>query len=360
MSTTKTLRVGLAIGRGTGPELADVFERVMLRLSNHFSVRLDLTRSPRLYHSYYSLLAEYHDQNARSEKTQQDTAHYESFCKAEAAKDTHAIFRTAINAQSLYLVRQHLEAVKIEYFNKESDSLLLIRDQAQGFYTGSNQHDPEGGVISRTCQFSKELTSRILLYSISRAQQLWGHIDSVAMVYKFHLFDGVFSDWAAEWSKEHGIMINFVQPDTANRNLLAHGLQGCQLIIAGNEWADIMHVILLDMFGKGTQEARSTENVYLHTSLHHHLSEYQTVHGSADDLTGKGSINPSATLQAAAAILERHGGCKGVEGAMDRTLQDLRHKNLVTPDQGGEMSTIAVVDSVLEILTATESSNGSR
>ena len=359
MSTTKTLRVALAVGRGTGPELADVFETAMLRLSNHFSVRLDLTRSPRVYHSYYSLLAECHDQNARSEKTQQDTAHYERFCKEEAAKDTHAIFRTAINAQSLYLVRQHLEAVKVEYFNKESDSLLLIRDQAQGFYTGSNEHDPKEGVISRTCQFSKELTGRILLHSISRAKQLWGHIDSVTMVYKFHLFDGVFSDWAAEWSKEHGIMINFVQPDTANRNLLAHGLQGRQLMIAGNEWADIMHVILLDMFGQGTQEARCTENIYLHTSLHHHLSEYQTVHGSSDDIAGKGIVNPSATLRAAAAILECHGGCKGIEGAMDRTLQSLRLKGLATPDQGGEMLTTAVVDSVLEILTATESTNSS-
>ena len=174
------------------------------------------------------------------------------------------------------------------------------------------------------------------------------------LVYKFHLFDGIFSIWAEEWSKKFGLKINFVQPDTANRNLLAFGVRGHQLMIAGNEWADIMHVILLNMFSQGAQEARCTENVYLHPDLHG-LSEYQTVHGSADDLAGKGVVNPSATLRAAAAILERHAGCKGIEEAMDRTLLILQRRGALTPDQGGNKSSTEVVDSVLDILTTASS-----
>ena len=178
------------------------------------------------------------------------------------------------------------------------------------------------------------------------------------LVYKFHLFDGVFSIWAEEWSKKFGLKINFVQPDTANRNLLAFGIQGRYLMIAGNEWADIMHVILLSMFGQGAQEARCTENVYLHPDLHG-LSEYQTVHGSADDLAGKGVVNPSATLRVAAAILERHAGCKGIEEAMDQTLLTLQRRGALTPDQGGIKSSTEVVDSVLDILTTASSPAGS-
>ena len=169
------------------------------------------------------------------------------------------------------------------------------------------------------------------------------------MVYKFHLFDGVFGFWAEEWSKKYGVRINLVQPDTANRNILAFGIRGRQLMIAGNEWADIMHVILLNMFGQGAQEARCTENVYLHPELHG-LSEYQIVHDSADDLAGKGIVNPSATVRAAAAILERHAGCKGTEEAMDRALLILQRRKAVTPDQGGQMSSTEVVDSILDIL----------
>ena len=224
---------------------------------------------------------------------------------------------------------------------------------------GSNKHNVAKESVSRTCEFSRALTERIITYSINRAGELWGTntIDSVNLVYKFHLFDGVFTIWAEEWSKKFGLKINFVQPDTANRNLLAFGIRGHHLMIAGNEWADIMHVILLNMFGQGAQEARCTENVYLHPELHG-LSEYQTVHGSADDLAGKGVVNPSATLRAAAAILERHAGCKGLEEAMDRTLMILRRRGALTPDQGGNKSSIEVVDSVLDILMTVSSPAG--
>ena len=221
---------------------------------------------------------------------------------------------------------------------------------------GSNEHIVSKESVSRTCEFSKALTERIIAYSINRADDLWGAnaIDCVSLVYKFHLFDGVFSIWAEDWSKKFGLKINFVQPDTANRNLLAFGIRGRHLMIAGNEWADIMHVILLNMFGQGAQEARCTENVYLHPELHG-LSEYQTVHGSADDLAGKGVVNPSATLRAAAAILERHVGCKGIEEAMNRSLLILQRRGALTPDQGGNKSSTEVVDSVLQILTTARS-----
>ncbi len=356
MDEIKNLRVAFAIGRGTGAELADFFKLAMNRLADHYSVPIELHCSPRTYHSYFSLIGEYNDQKAICEETLNDVSHYETFCREEAAHGTQVIFRTAINAQSLYLVRQHLESVKIEHFNQGPNSLLLIRDQAQGFYTGANDHDVAGGKVSRTCEFSKEMFSRIVSFSVNRARQIWGDqgIDSVFLVYKFHLFDGVFSAWAKNWSKEHGLKIEFVQPDTANRNLLAYGLRGRQLMIAGNEWADIMHVILLNMFGQGAQEARCTENIYLHPGLHG-LSEFQTVHGSADDIAGKGIVNPSATLRAAAAILERYGGCQGLEKGMDHALEVLQRTYKGTRDQGGSMSTMEVVTRVLDALTESAS-----
>ena len=364
-----TLRVGYTVGRGTGKELADVFERVMLKIAAFHSIPIELCPSSRVYHSYFSLLEDYNDPKDIEEETLQDTLHYEKYCKQQAAQGTHVTFKTAINAQSLYLVRQHLQAVKVECFDQGANSLLLVRDQSQGFYTGklergyeilrpwlkavgSNEHNATHGTVSRSCQFSKELTNRIITYSIGRARQLWGEgaIASIGLIYKFHLFDGVFSAWAKEWSEEHGIKIDFVQPDTANRNLLAYGIRGRQLMIAGNEWADIMHVVLLNIFGQGAQETRCTENVYLHPDVYG-LSEYQTVHGSADDIAGKGLVNPTATVRAAASILERFAGCKGIKADVELALLSLRRRNAVTQDQGGTKSTMEVVDSILDSVT---------
>ena len=349
---TDNLMVGVAVGRGTGPELADVFIKVLNQLASHCGIQIDVYQSPRIYHSYQSLFSAGHDLQYIRDETAQDAKHYEEFCREQAAQGTNVIFRTAFTAQSLYLVRQHLEAVKIERFRKQSADVLLVRDQAQGFYTGSNTYSSDGQAVSRTSHFDQAIFNRIIKYSLLRACKCWGEntrIDNLILVYKYHLFDGVFDIWAQEWSKEFDLKIQLVQPDTMNRNLLAFGIQEHQLIIAGNEYADIMEVLLMNMFGHGVQETNFSENVYLSPEMSN-LVEYQTVHGSADDLTNKGVVNPSATLKAAAAILEHHGLCKGIESSMNSIIGALAHQKLGTPDQGGSATTTAYVSAVLHHL----------
>lgn len=191
----------------------------------------------------------------------------------------------------------------------------------------------------------------MITYSIDRAYQLWGDgaIDSVSMVYMFDASDGVFSTWAKEWSKQYGVKIAFVQPDMVCRHILAHGIRGRHLMIAESKWAENMHTILLKTLRLNAQEPRCLENVYMHPDVYG-LSEFQIVHGFADDFAGKGLANPVAVIRTAASILEHHTGCKGVEAAMEVALSSLRRRNLATPEQGHDRSKF--VDSVLDTMTA--------
>ena len=344
------LRVGLAVGQGTGPELADVFTRVVNLIAQRYQIRIKLNRSSRIYHSYHSLFSVGNGHETICRNTAQDALHYEEFCKRQFALGTRVIFRTAFTAQSLYLVREHLEAIKVETFSNTEANVILVRDQAQGFYTGSNEYVAEKGAVSRICKFDKEVTNRILRYSLGRARKAWGKdiaIGSVTMVYKHHLFDGVMDAWATEWTHTYGVKIQYVQPDTMNRNLLRSGFKGYSLIIAGSEYADIMEVVFLDWFKQGVQETTYSENVYL-SPMVYGLAEYQTVHGSADDLTNKGIVNPTATIRAAAAILENIGCCSGAKDAMDHAIDISARQNAVTVDQGGDTSTAKFVDAVLD------------
>ena len=50
---------------------------------------------------------------------------------------------------------------------------------------------------------------------------------------------------------------------------------------------------------------------------------------------------------AAASILERYAGCKGIKADVELALLSLRRRNAVTQDQGGTKSTMEVVDSIL-------------
>ncbi|WP_328647709.1 isocitrate/isopropylmalate family dehydrogenase [Amycolatopsis sp. NBC_00348] len=337
--------VGLAVGRGTGPELADVFENVLTRIGLRHSTEIEIVRSPRLYHSYFSLKGEGETERIRR-LTQEDAEHYERFCREQARADVPAIFRTAINAQSLYLVRERLQAVKVDPI---TPGLLLVRDQAQGFYTGENRHTP--GVLTRTTVFSKEITEKVIVFALRRAWAQWPDDGParIVLAYKFHLLDGALGEWVAEIAGRLGVTVELSQPDTVNRNLIEHGLTPRTLVVAGNEWADIMHVVLLDAFGGERQERRYTENVLLHPDVAG-LVEYQTVHGSADDLAGTGRVNPTATIRAAAAIAERHAGCPGAIAAIEQALDAARDRGVGTPDVGGRQSTAEFVAEVLAAL----------
>ncbi|KAL2864491.1 Isochorismatase-like protein [Aspergillus lucknowensis] len=351
-----SIQVALAVGNGTGPELAAVFKEVIQTLGSLYDVKIRFIQSPRMYHSYSSLLA-INDTDAVTQETLIDAEHYRQFCTEVAALGVGAMFRTSISAQALYLVRDQLHAVKVEHFGLgPSTSILLVRDQAQGFYAGYNEIDGTNNTVSRTSRFSKAVFEQILSFALTRARQVWGGgpdqddfiVGTVTMVYKFHLFDGLFHSWAQEWQRSFGVRIEFVQGDTMNRNLLALGVQGHQLIISANEYADIMQTILLDRFGLGAQESACAENVYLHPEVRG-LREYQTAHGSADDLTGKGIVNPSATIRAAAALLEQqHADCRGVQSRVDQALRQLQGAGIATPDQGGSATTAAFVDGFLQ------------
>ncbi|KAB8207651.1 hypothetical protein BDV34DRAFT_211391 [Aspergillus parasiticus] len=356
--TLKNLRLGITIGHGTGRELTVVFKKVIQELARQHSLQVDFIESSRIYHSYHSLTASRGDKDLIqhiAEETTQDAEEYRKFCETATANGIAAIFRTAIHAQSLYLVRGQLKAVKIEHFNLgDSNALLFIRDEAQGFYAGENEyHDSQPSII-RTSPFTRSTFDQILQYALERAKEEWG-VENVpkvvTLVYKFHLFDGVFQAWAPHWQRRFGIELDFIQPDTMNRNLMASGIQGRRIIIAGNEYADIIQPVFLKWFSNATIETMCAENVYLGPSLHR-LSEYQTVHGSADAIAGQGLVNPFATIRAAAAILERHGGCPGVgfQNQTERAIQALLMKKLTTPDLGGSCSTDAVVEHFLRAM----------
>ncbi|MGK5530951.1 isocitrate/isopropylmalate family dehydrogenase [Streptomyces sp. URMC 129] len=339
--------IGLAVGRGTGTDIAAVFERVLGGLAQMYAAGIDIVRSPRIYQSYVSLKAEGGGAERIRGITREDAEHYERFCRTQAGLGTPAIFRTAINAQSLYLVRQRLQAVKVDVLAAGGTSLLLVRDEAQGFYTGENHHSP--GLVTRTMSFSREITEKVVAFALRQAREEWpdGEIGPVLMAYKFHLLDGALDAWVAEISARHGVEIRLFQPDTVNRDLVAHGPAPRTVLIAGNEWADIMHVILLDRLCGERQESRYTENVHLHPDVAG-LVEYQTVHGSADDLEGTDTVNPLATVRAAAAIAERYAGCAGAVRAVERALATVGGRGILTPDLGGRSSTTAVVDALLD------------
>ncbi len=168
----KILRVGLAIGGGTGPELAEIFERALHELAAREKMHAEIIRSPREYRTYGPIAALTSAEAART--TEEDAADYIRFVRKLAADGIRVAFRTAFNAQSLYLVRDELLGVKVEPMRHSDGELLLIRDETQGFYSGRNDQPADPLRIRRETFFSRENTWRVLDFSIENAASRWG------------------------------------------------------------------------------------------------------------------------------------------------------------------------------------------
>jgi len=350
----KILRVGLAIGGGTGPELAEIFERTLRELAAREKMRAEIIRSPREYRTYRPMAALTSAEAARA--TEEDAADYIRFVRELAADGIRVAFRTAFNAQSLYLVRDELLGVKVEPMQHSDGELLLIRDETQGFYSGRNDQPADPLRIRRETLFSRENTWRVLDFSIENAAARWGgreHIDRIIVACKFHLLENRFAQWVRDYERERSVRIHLYQPDTTNRQLMRGAFDGRTVLVGSNEWGDIMHAELIARFGLGHQEERCARNFFLHPDIAGFV-EYQTVHGSADDIAGRGIVNPVATLRAAARVIEEFTGSPRIVDAMEEALGAVARENIATPDAGGS-STNEVVDAVL---TAIMNPNG--
>ena len=138
----------------------------------------------------------------------EDAEHYERFVTDLHCAGGRVVFRTAINAQPLYLVRERLQGIKLERLATFHGELLLARDCAQGFYGGVNDTPGPEGVIRRQCEFRRDTTWRILDRALAEAVAIWGgreRIDRIQMVYKFHLLDMRLADWINEYARQHSL-----------------------------------------------------------------------------------------------------------------------------------------------------------
>jgi tartrate dehydrogenase/decarboxylase/D-malate dehydrogenase len=347
MTPPQGLPVGLAIGDGTGAEVADVFRSAATVLARRFGIGLEFETAPHRFRTFEGVRAGSPIDAERAAR--EDAARYESYLREFRRRGGRVVFRTAFNAHSLYLVRERLLAVKVDYLPLPRGEILLVRDTTQGFYGGENGIDERDDEITRVCSFRRDNTHRVLRFALREAAARYGSaaaVDRAIVVCKFHLLGPRFARWVTEFARESGVPFDVWQPDTANRNLLRGGLTGRVVMVGANEWADVMHADLLARHGLGSQEERCSWTVFLHDDLEGVL-ELQTVHGSADDIAGRGIVNPVATLRAAAVLVERLTKGTGVVVRMEEALAGAAREGHRTPDAGGTSTTRAVVDRVL-------------
>jgi len=255
-----------------------------------------------------------------------------------------AVFRTAINAEILYRLRMRGQTVKEILFHRDGRRILIIRDQLQGYYANEDmQVGPSR--VTFAGSFSKESLELVFKYAFERARSEFSPGFEAWAVYKFHLFANVFENWMrTDWPG-----IRWAQPNHATEVMydnIKRGFSRDVLVIVGNEAGDILHEVSIFAFGAGRRSTLCSKCVYLSRRMRG-LTEYQTVHGSVDELAGTDTVNPEATLRAVGELGRDVFGWRDLPAKFERGIKDAHEGGFKTPDLGGRKGSNEVAERVL-------------
>jgi isocitrate/isopropylmalate dehydrogenase len=150
--------------------------------------------------------------------------------------------------------------------------------------------------------------------------------------------DGLFQEIAAGVVAEHGLAFEHFHVDDAARRLVRFP-RSMDVVVSMNLYSDILSDLAAETAG-GLGLAPSG-------CFGDRWAYFESVHGSAPDIAGKGIANPTATILSAAMMLDHMGltaEAQRLEGAVARVYRD---RKALTPDQGGPARTGEMAAAIL-------------
>ena len=230
--------------------------------------------------------------------------------------------------------------------------LVIFRENTEGEYA------PVGGrlypgtpheTVMQTNVFTRRGTERIIRAAFehcvkrNKKNLVTSVTKSNAQAFGMVFWDEVFESVANDYPniKTESLLVDRVAMD------LVRWPEEFDVMVASNLFADIISDIAAVATGSmGLAASANVNPEGIHPSM------FESVHGAAFDIAGKGIANPLATISAVGLMLEHLGeneSARRVEGAVMRSLEERR---VVTGDLGGHASTEEVGDEVMRLLSA--------
>ncbi len=241
----------------------------------------------------------------------------------------------------LVVVRENLEG---EYPGREGEVAELRRRWPE-FRDNLGRELPEEGL------FTLRLTTEQGTRRIARAaahlaleRRAAGRPGRVTVVTKANILrktDGLFRSLAEEVLDGAGVEHDHLFVDDACRRLVAEP-ELFDVILAPNLFGDVLSDVAAELTG-GMGMAPSA-------CLGDRHAYFESVHGAAPDIAGRGIANPLATVLSARLMLEhlgRRGEARALGRAVDRLLAERR---VLTPDLGGSAGTRDVAHALIDHL----------
>jgi 3-isopropylmalate dehydrogenase len=238
---------------------------------------------------------------------------------------------------------------RVKCLDPETD-LVVVRENTEDLYKGL-EFEISGSVIGirvTTPQACRRIASKAFQLAESRNKKRL-----VTAVHKSNVMKkgcGLFSAICREQAKLHpAITFEEMYVDAASMNLIRNPSH-FDVLVTTNVFGDILSDEAAQVVG-GLGLAPSG-------NIGDNYAIFEPIHGSAPDIAGKKSANPTSMLLSASMMLDYLSGrfsdprcaeaARALESAVTRTLSD----GVTTPDLGGKHTTDQVADAVADRIVA--------
>lgn len=358
MSQQKTFKIAVIPGDGIGKEVINEEVRVLDHLAeqsnNQFSFVFD----------YFPWGCEYYLENGRMMAED----------GLETLKDYDAIYFGAVGFPnvpdhiSLWGLRiaicqgfdqwanirpvEFLPGVesKLNHPDVESLNWVLIRENSEGEYSGIGGRNftgrGEGNEVAvQSSLFTEKGCERVIRYAFETARKrkrkkVTSVTKSNAQQYGMVLWDDVFKRVSKEYPD---VETDQWLVDAMAAHFVLHP-EDLEVVVASNLLADILSDLGSALAGSLGIAASANLN-----PDRRYPSMFESVHGSAPDIAGKGIANPIGAIGSAALMLD-HLGLKEEANQVNEAIKKPTGSGALTIDIGGNTTTKEMADSIIENL----------
>ena len=235
-------------------------------------------------------------------------------------------------------VRPVRSALGVSFHHTPID-LIIFRENTEDLYSGM-EYEVAPGVAQSLKIITEKASTRI-----AKAAFAWAANTERRMVHAVHK--------ANIMKKSDGLFLNSVRKVAANypditykeiivdncaMQLVMHPEQ-FDVLVLGNLYGDIISDLAAGLVGG--------LGVVPGANLGDKIAVFESVHGSAPDIAGKGIANPIATILSANMMLRHIGENKAADRIQAALVLFLSEKKYLTPDLGGKATTDEMVQGII-------------
>ncbi|WP_163528593.1 tartrate dehydrogenase [Halobacillus ihumii] len=240
---------------------------------------------------------------------------------------------------------------KLNHPNKEDLNWILVRENTEGEYSGIGGRNFTGRgnrkeVAVQSSIFTEEGCERVIRHAFQLAlkrkrKKVTSVTKSNAQQYGMVLWDEVFERVSKEYPE---VETDQWLVDAMAAQFVLHP-EELEVVVASNLLADILSDLgsaLAGSLGIASSANLNPEGRF--------PSMFESVHGSAPDIAGKGIANPIGTIGSAALMLD-HLGLADEAKMINEAIRTTTEDGVVTADIGGKNTTKEVTDSIISHLS---------